>query len=442
MELTTSKPSIHAPNRPTTHRILYSPVWMVVIALAVRVLYIFISGSYRDINPIGSVNEMVRLGYSLAIGNGFSNPYVVHTGPSAWTPPLYPWLISLAFRAFGVYSNTAGIVLLLFSSICAALTCWVVYRIARRVFNETVAVWSGWVWALFPYSIHFSAGLVWETSLSAFLLSVLFLLTLDMEGNDSLLWWCGYAVLWGIAALTNTALTAFLPFSGCWLAYHLYRRGKPMVAPVLLSAVVFWVVLTPWLVRNYQVFGQPVFIRDNFGNELRSGNNPLAEGWGVPDYHVGSNPSLLVLFTGRSEPAINAEQAREAKAWIAQHPAAFLVLCWRRFIYFWAGVPVTWRGAARTGVEQAKNWFFLALSLLALGGLWVAVVRRVHGLFLFVTLVLFYPLIYYITFPTARYRHPIEPELIILAVLFVSSWPALARQMTGLFRPHKSPNSQ
>ena len=37
-------------------------------------------------------------------------------------------------------------------------------------------------------------------------------------------------------------------------------------------------------------------------------------------------------------------------------------------------------------------------------------------MFLFTTLVLFYPLIYYITFPNDRYHHPIEPELLVLAV--------------------------
>jgi 4-amino-4-deoxy-L-arabinose transferase-like glycosyltransferase len=416
------------------HKIFYSPVWMVSIALAIRVLYIFISQSYLTINPEGAVNEMIRLAYSLATGNGFSDPYIVHTGPSAWTPPIYPWLISLTFRAFGVYSPIAGFVMLLFNSICAALTSWVVYRIARRLFNETLAAWCGWVWVFWPYSIAVSGGVIWETACSAFLLSVLFLLTLKMEDNDSLGWWCGYAALWGIVALINTALVAFLPFSGGWLAWHLYRSGKRLVVPVLASAAVFWLVITPWLARNYVVFGQPVFIRDNFGNEFRSGNNPLAEGWAVTAYHAGSNPSLLLLYEGLSEPAINAAQSRAAKEWIAQNPKAFVVLCFRRFIYFWAGVPLTWTGLARTGVEQAKNWLFLATSLLGAAGLCLAILKRVHGVFLFAALMIFYPLIYYITVPMARFRHPMDPELTILGVFFVWSLLAFARQLTGRSR--------
>ncbi len=91
------------------------------------------------------------------------------------------------------------------------------------------------------------------------------------------------------------------------------------------------------------------------------------------------------------EVAINAEQADEAKAWIAQHPKRFLVLCFRRFIFFWAGLP-------REGLEQVKNLLFLVSSLLAIAGLVLAVKRRIHGVFLFATLVGSYPWIYYVTF--------------------------------------------
>jgi hypothetical protein len=72
---------------------------------------------------------------------------------------------------------------------------------------------------------------------------------------------------------------------------------------------------------------------------------------------------------------------------------------------------------------------FLASSLLAIGGLLLAFKRRVHGVLLFATLLAFYPLVYYITFTQPRYRHPIDPELVILAVFLISSF--LARSQRG-----------
>ncbi|MGA3052953.1 MAG: glycosyltransferase family 39 protein [Candidatus Korobacteraceae bacterium] len=412
--------------RPTRSlKIIHSPLCIVLLGLAARVLYIIVAHSYRLSLYPWSLFEMANLARSLATGHGFSAPYGFDTGPSAWTAPIYPWVASLAFRALGVFSNGAGFALLVFNSVFSALTSWTIYRIARRVFNETVALWSGWVWALSPYAIYYSVAWIWETSLAAFLLSLLFMLTLEMEGDDRLSSWLGYGLLWGIAALTNTSVISFLPFSGCWLAYQLHRRSKRTVVPVLLSAVVFWLVLTPWLVRNYSVLGEPVFVRDNFGNEFRAGNNPQAEGWMVSNYHAASN---LTLFKQMGEAAINTEQADEAKAWIAQHPKRFLVLCSRRFIFFWAGLPRTWAGLPRTGLGRVRNLVFLASSLLAIGGLLLAFKRRAHGVVLFAMLLLSYPLIYYITFTEPRYRHPIEPELVILAVFLISSLPSLLRR--------------
>ena len=398
-----------------------SPVWMVLFGLVARVLYIVFAHSYRFSTAHWSIFEMANLGYSLAAGHGFSSPFGGDTGPSAWTAPLYPWVISLAFRAFGICSYGAAFAMLVFNSVFSALTSWTIYRIARRVFNETVAVWSGWVWALLPYAIYWSVSWIWETTLSAFLLSLLFMLTLEMEDDDRLSSWFGYGLLWGIVGLTNPSMISWLPFSGCWLAYHLHPRGKRFVVPVVFSALVFWVTLMPWLVRDYSVLHKPIFIRDGLGVNLRAGNNPQAEGWWITSYYPSGNDFLYSLYGQMGEAAFDTEQGDLAKEWIAQHPKTFVVLCFRRFIYFWAGIP-------RNGLEKLQNLLFLASSLLAIGGLLLALKRRMHGALLFATLLVFYPLIYYFTFPQPRYRHAIDPELAILAVFLISFIPARLRR--------------
>ena len=152
------------------------------------------------------------------------------------------------------------------------LTSWAIYRTARRVFGETVAVWSGWIWALLPYIIYWSVRWIWETSLTALLLTVAFMLTVEMEGDDRITSWIGYGVLWGVIGLTNPSRLSFLPFAGCWLAYQLYRRGKPFVLPADRWAVLFWMTMMPWLVRNYEVFHKPVFRA-----RQRGSRNPLRQ---------------------------------------------------------------------------------------------------------------------------------------------------------------------
>jgi len=412
-------------------KIVRSPASMVLVAFVVRILGSVLTGSYR-FTGLWDLFEMANLGRALALGHGFSSPYAVNTGPSALAPPIYPWIASLAFRAFGVFTAASGFAMVVFNSVFSALTCWTIYRIARRLFNENIAVWSGWVWAFLPYAIYYSIAWIWETSLSAFLLSLLFLLTLQMEGDARLWSWFRYGVLWGVAALTNTALVAWLPFSGIWLAYKLHRGGKRFLVPVVFSAVIFWITLSPWLVRNYVVFGKIVFVRDNFGNELRSGNNPLAEGWKVSSYDAFRNPSLAPLTRSIGEPAVSEAQGKQAKAWIEANPGRFAVLCVWRFYYYWAGLPRTWTGLPLPPSKQIKNLFYLASSLLGIAGLFLVLKKRMPGRFLLATLILFYPLTYYISVPEPRYRHAIEPELLILAVFLLWSLAArLRRQEPG-----------
>ena len=397
-----------------------SPGWMVLVAFAVRVLWIAIAHTYRirtNEHNFGFGWEIGRIAYSLAHGMGFSSPFGGNTGPSAWTAPIYPWIVSLAFRAFGSYSPASAFALLTFNSLFAALTCWTIYRTALRVFNRTVAIWSGWIWALLPYTIFWAVRYIWETSLSAFLLSLLFMLTVEMDADDRLSSWIGYGVLWGAAALTNPATLSFLPFAGCWLAYQLHRRGQRWLVPAALSAVIFWMTIMPWLVRNYAVMGQFVFIRDNAGNELRLGNNPLAEGIYVLALHPADNQLVLAKYKRMGEIAFCEDQGRLARQWIAQHPGKFAELTFRRVIFFWDGIP---KVSNIEGLSAAKNSLFLATSVLAIWGLLLAVKRRVHGVFLFAMLMIFYPLVYYVCFPQPRYRHPIEPELLILGVYLVS----------------------
>ncbi|HUI83783.1 MAG TPA: glycosyltransferase [Candidatus Binatia bacterium] len=397
-----------------------SPRWMVLVAFAARVLWIALAHTYRirtTEHNFGFGWEIGRIAWSLAHGLGFSSPFGGNTGPSAWTAPVYPWIVSLAFRLLGSYSPASAFALLTFNSFFAALTCWTIYRTARRLFSPTVAVWSGWIWALLPYTIFWSVRWIWETSLSAFLLSLLFMLTVEMDGDRRPASWIGYGLLWGIAALTNPAALSFLPFAGGWLACQLHRRRQPLVAPVLLGAVIFWLTIMPWLARDYAAMGRFIFIRDNFGNELRVANNPLAEGPLVAIYHPSENDLVRERYRRMGELAFCADQGRRAREWIAENPGRFTVITLRRVIFFWDGLP---RITKVQALAETKNALFLATSVLAIWGWMLAWKRRLHGAFLFGSLIVFYPLIYYICFPQPRYRHPIEPELLVLGVYLVS----------------------
>ena len=56
-------------------------------------------------------------------------------------------------------------------------------------------------------------------------------------------------------------------------------------------------------------------------------------------YHPSQNPILYRQYQEMGEAAYAAEQARLAKQWIADNPAQFATITFRRFVFYWNGLP-------------------------------------------------------------------------------------------------------
>src|SRR5437868_8006786 len=192
------------PERLRARRFRDSLFWMVAIAFLLRLGAILVLHTYRFRGVEGNFEfgyEMGRVAQSIASGHGFSNPFQVPSGPTAWEPPLYPYLAAGIFRFFGVYTHASAFVLLTINSLFASLTCIPIYLTAKRTFGDKIALWSAWSWAVLPFVMYWCTRWVWETAFSALILSVLFWLTLCMEKTRTWSVPAAFGVVWGIAAL-------------------------------------------------------------------------------------------------------------------------------------------------------------------------------------------------------------------------------------------------
>jgi 4-amino-4-deoxy-L-arabinose transferase-like glycosyltransferase len=362
--------------------------------------------------------EMGRVGRAIAEGKGFSNPYGEETGPTAWEPPLYPYLIAGVFKLFGIYSNSSAFVLLTINSLFAAFTCIPIFLIAEHTFGAKVAWWSAWAWALMPYVIYWSVRWIWDTTISPFLLCLIFLLALRLSDSPAnLRTHAVFGLLWGLLALANPSCLAFLPFCVLWICTRRSSLGRGSIPGFALALTIMVLCLSPWLIRNYKTFGKFVFIRDDFGLQLRLGNGPYADGLLMAYLQPNLNVYEMQRFRQFGELHYGQLCKEEAFAFIRDNPARFAVISIKRFIYYWAGAPKPNEGIALTA---GRSSLFLGSSVLALWGLGRALRQRRPGAWLFALLVLSYPTVYYFVFPHARYRHVIEPELLVLAVFLVS----------------------
>jgi 4-amino-4-deoxy-L-arabinose transferase-like glycosyltransferase len=393
--------------------------WLLPLSLLLQIACIGLFHQYR-VRP-GNDNfefgwEMGRVARSIALGQGFSSPYDGNTGPTAWEPPLYPYLIGGVFKVFGIYSRASAWMLLTINSLFATLTCIPIYLIAQKTFGERIAYWSAITWGLFPYVWYWSIHWIWDTTFTPFILACIVLLALKLREWPGWQGWAIFGALYGIGALANPTMLAFLPFCGLWIWRQRYRNGLPSLGGVLIASLIFFMALSPWAIRNYEVFDRFVFLRDDFGLQFRLGNWKGADGMLMAYLQPNLNRGELEKFQSMGELAYAESCKREAFDWVRDNPGRFAVISLKRFFYYWNGVP---RATSSTLPVDFRTSAFLATSVLALWGLGRAVRKKIPGAWLFAGLILTYPTVYYFVYPHARYRHPIEPELVILIVFLI-----------------------
>jgi 4-amino-4-deoxy-L-arabinose transferase-like glycosyltransferase len=413
-------------------------LYLVVIAFVVRIAFMVAAHTYRFDSPDDSLyyGETTWIGASIAEGRGFSSPFGdANTGPTAWVAPVYPYFCALIFMLFGVFSRNSALVLLTVQSALSALTCIPILSIAERTFGRRTGYLAATLWAVFPWFSKWAVTWVWEISLSALLFTTLFSYALALGDCSSRRAWLGFGALWGFALLANPALLVLFPVSLAWCGYKLHGRNKHWLKPAILSIAVCSVVISPWLVRNRLVFGRWVFLRSNFGMELALGNYHLSFGRGWGGRHPTLNPAEKASYRELGELDYLHRKTGQALEFIRQYPWEFTTLTAKRVWYFWDGSAMSYRG------RMAPYWLpssFACFSFLLLAGVLVAHRKKVNGWQMFFGAILAYPVPYYLTYSQVRYRHVLEPLMLLLvsyaAVELVAVIRAGCRAPAVLFR--------
>lgn len=393
------------------------------IAFLVRVVYLTLAQRYRIPayeDHFGFGYEMGRIARALATGHGYADPFHGHTGPTAWVTPLFPLILGAVFKIFGVYTALSAWVILAFNCLLNALMIPLIREIGLRCFNGKVALWSAWIWALYPAAMQYAVRWVWEMTLTAFLfqLALVVALRIGCVGNqpcDGPAWsrWLGFGLLWGLIALSNPGVLLFLPACGVWMLARSGRDWLKHFPKAICAALVFLAVLAPWSLRNSRALHGFVLLRSNFGAELYLGNGPGAEGFLMEYDHPNPDPEQYRLYAQMGELRYSAWRGELAKKAIRDDLPRFLRNCLLRVYFYWFGSPNP-PGRASADFLRSLNYGFTSCA--GLIGLALALRRRKAAAALFAAAFLLIPPAYYLIAATARFRHPLEPLIAILGV--------------------------
>ena len=283
-----------------------------------------------------------------------------------------------------------------------------------------------------PDFFRWPVSWIWDFTASALLVSVAMLITLDAAEQGTKKSWLRLGAIWGLTALINPAPLSVMPVTFLYAAYANYEAGKKWVRPFVYSAALCVAIISPWLVRNYVVFHRPVFLRSNYWFEFYLGNYHFSNGFGFDGKHPNNNPRVLAQYRKWGEPRFIDYYKKDSFDFIREYPAEFLDLTLHRTWWYWDGTSLGYYGRPEWWVP----WKFWPLSLLGWFGFLFVLTRRPRGWLLFSALLLIYPIPYYLAYPSVKYRHAIEPELLLLAVYLAF---VVRGEIVGRFKLLQSP---
>jgi len=400
-------------------KILISRRNIFFLALLARFLYLFLyfhglpphAGGYLLGQETGSIAA------SIAAGHGFSSPFYLPSGPTAWVTPVFPYILGAVFKMFGTYTFYSSLVIRALNVLFSALTCYPIILLGTKLFGDTVGATAGWIWAFLPMAISLPVTWAWDMSLTALLLTIALYLTYTIDDRQNAAAWTLYGFVWGFTALVNAATLTVFP--GC-LLFALYRckqRGSGWLRLGSLAMLTFVLTVSPWIIRNQLVFHGKVLFRSNFGLELWLGNNPE-----VPDtwtwwLHPLDSPAEYKKFARLGEVGYSEEKKAAAVQFIKTHPADVARFQFHRFMETWTGNSDSFADiwAMRIFTLRCELLMNYGLALFTLIGMLIAH-RKMRLLSLpLLNVIVFFPLVYYLCHTTPRYRHPMDPVLALLS---------------------------
>lgn len=396
-----------------THaRFRWALIAIALVGMALRLVYAYVIVRSRPL--LGDALEFQQQANLLASGHGLIQPgpwYAHHLAQaSADKPPVYPFLeaaISLLGGRNWAWHDIVDVV-------AGTATVWVTGLVGRRVGGTWVGLIAAGVAAIYPLLIAADGSLrsepVFALLVTLSLLAALRLREAPSVGRAAVL-----GAVIGLAALTRAEallLLVLLPFGLAGL-----RRGLVSVAACAL-------VLSPWLVRCWIAFGQPVLISTNVGGLLAGANcAPTYSGSLLGQWDLFCLPPARTANEAKESDRLRDTGLRYARHHSSRLPEVIAARLGRSFDVFrprqdW-GFESFLEGRD-LNVEKAGVLAYYVVGLLAIAGTLVLVRRRgPWGILLSpVAMVVFVSITGY---GFTRFRVAAEPALIVLAAVALAA---------------------
>jgi hypothetical protein len=209
-------------------------------------------------------SENFNIARSLVAGQGYTNAIGEPSGPTAWSAPGYPIIQAGLFWAGDGDRRVVvtGIVILQMAVLCG--TGFLVLAVVRRTTTRIATVLAG---ALFFLAICFHFSQWFQVAQDCWLMLLMFSLLI---AGICWLWPMNHwprAAAWGACGGLSALVNPSIGFAWGVVTLAGGLRG-PHRRYGVVALVVAGLVVAPWTIRNYLVFGRLIPIKSNAAYEM------------------------------------------------------------------------------------------------------------------------------------------------------------------------------
>lgn len=340
-------------------------------------------------------------------GKGYHTFNTHLNGPQPWysfRPPLFVMFLIVVYTLFG-WGNFLAAKLTL--SLVGVLLSVSSYFLGKKMFDRNTGIIAAAVTAIFPSFVFYSTHIQGEI-IYVFLLSMTVLcLYLDFEKESKISIFVS-GIFLALCSLTRSMIAPFMLVIIFWLLVTKKLKKGSLAAIIFLAG--FILCVSPWWYRNYNVYHRFVPFTTEGGFTLWVGNNPLASGGGECVI-----PSLSEEERKLADYQLDKVFYQKSVDYIRENPGRFIKLGVSKFVRFWRPFPLV----GGKIIQLINIITYVPLYILAGIGIYFSFKQWRKFLLLYL-LFLYYTTVHSVFPSMTRYRLPLEPYLIIFAVVAVT----------------------
>lgn len=401
--------SVAAPHSARFELSFLAAVFVLGVSLRVGYLMFADGGAFLEERVHSADAEFYQgVGAALAQGHG----YTLDGRPTAWRAPLYPFVISLFYRA----NERPLFSLRLFQCLLGGLTPLLVYAIARRLGERGAGRLAALACALSYELINMAPYDMTET-LYTFLFLAWLLSLYFYDGRPSASRSACGGLLLGLLLLTRPVLLAaailLLPWFLRDSGHELPARRRVLHWAVFCACTLL--LTAPWAIRNCVVFGTLAPLTTETGKMIYTSHSPGSTGGSGGWHAIGADWTAPTDLNSTNEAVSSRLMAKAGIRYALTRPAKTIGQIPHKFWNMWR----PWMADTSFLSSALACAYYVPVILLALCGIvsgWSY--RKGVGL---IYLVIGYTVVLHLALiGIVRYRYPLLPLLTLLAALFLT----------------------